>query len=236
MISKLSFAVLSLFFAAALTSGLPVATAQDAAAIEAHPATKVVREYLNMILARKWDKSADIVDAESLKGLHKDYVDRVKHASTMDEEESMVRRVGVSTVEQVEQMKPRDFYTAYHEGLQDRYKVSEEALDIIRKTLTIKLLSLAQEDEKTVHILVRTKHSTGKVIIENLELISLLKHGEKWQVALNEQAPKATPLEGAGGDAAKPPAKPPVRPALDPVKPSPPKPRPSAKPSKPKAP
>jgi hypothetical protein len=222
MISRFRFLLLAISGAAVLSAGMPQATAQ-AVDPETHPASKVVKEYLSMILARQWNKSADIVDEASLAGLHKDYVDRIKGARTMDDEEALIRRVGKSTMDEVAKMKPRDFYTAYHEGLQERYKVDEAVLNIIRKTLTIRLLSAGQENERTVHILVRTKHSNGKAVIENLELVSLLKNGEKWQVALNEQAPKVTPVEGAGNAGAAKTVDP-VKPATAPKPATPPKP------------
>lgn len=223
MISRCRFLVISLFGVALLNGSMPRAAAQ-AVDPETHPASKVVSEYLTMILARQWNKSADIVDTASLKGLQEDYLKRIGAAPTMDDEENMVRRVGKGSVEEVKGMTPREFYTAYHAGLQERYKVDEEVLKTIRDTLTIKQLSLAQEGDRTVHILVRTKHSNAKVMIENLELVSLVKNGDKWQVALNEQAPKVTPLAGAaGGTKAPDPGKlaDPVKPATDPVKPAP---------------
>ncbi len=188
------------------------ATAQaDSAALDAHPTAKVVRDYLAMILARQWNKSAEILDAGSLKGLQDDYVTRLKNARTIDDEEAMTRRVGKGTLEEVAKMAPRDFYTAYHSGLQERYKVTEEVLDTIRKSLEIRLLSIAEEDPKLTHVLVRTRHSNGKARVENLELISLRKNGEKWQVALSEQAPRAIPLEAGRVPGASPGT------ALDPV-------------------
>jgi hypothetical protein len=45
---------------------------------------------------------------------------------------------------------------------------------------------------------VRTKHANDKVRIENLELISLIKTGNRWLVGLNEQMPKITTLDGKG--------------------------------------
>ena len=191
-----------------------------------HPAAKVVEEYLKMIITRQWKKSADIVDEKSMEVLHQDYVARTGQARTMDEEESMVRRVGKSTIEEVKAMKPREFYTAFHEGLQDRYKVEEAKLEIIRKSITMTVLSVAQETDRLAHVLVRAKYSTGENLIERLELVSLLKNGEKWQVALNEQAPKSTPVEGA----AKPAGTAPAKPAVDPVKPVKPAPKPTVKP------
>lgn len=182
---------------------------------ETHPAGKVVKEYLGMILSRQWNKSADIVDETSLAGLQQDFMERVRGARTMDDEEALLRRVGKSTIAEVQKMGPREFYTAYHQGLQERYKVDENVLNVIRKTLSIKLLSAAQENDRLVHILVRTKHSNGKAEIENLELVSLVKNGDRWQVGLNAQAPKITPVKGAEGEAGTPAPR-----TADPVKPA----------------
>jgi hypothetical protein len=128
-------------------------------------------------------------------------------------------------------MKPREFYTAYNTGLQKEHQVSDEVLAIVRKTLNFKVLSVAQEDEKTVHILVRTKHENGKVRFESLDLISLLKNGDKWLIAPNQQAPKVTKLDGSS--AAEPPKTvDPVKKPVDPVKPAaPPKSNPKRKPN-----
>ena len=198
--------------------------------MDSHPAAKVVRDYLNYVLQREWSKSADLVEPKSLETLQKDYIERVKRAQTMDEEEMMLRRVGKASLDDVAALAPREFYSAYHKGLQDRMQVSEETLERVKKSLTMKILSIAPEGDDRVHVLVRTKHSNEKLQIENLELISLLRIKDRWVVGLNEQVPKVTELKGgapAGGpapanaDPAAPdpaPKKPdPVKPALKPV-------------------
>lgn len=241
MTSRFRLFVLALSTAAVSMTGAPRAAAQTTPAADPaeHPAAKVVKEYLAMIITRQWKKSADIVDEKSMEVLHNDYVARTEKARTMDEEESMIRRVGKSTIKEVAAMKPREFYTAFHEGLQVSYKVEDAKLDVIRKTITMKVLSVVEETERLAHVLVRAKYSTGEADIERLELVSLLKNGGKWQVALNEQAPKAKRLDGAegpgkGADPAKPagPADPvtPVKPSVDPVKPAKPAAKPPVKP------
>jgi hypothetical protein len=185
-----------------------------------------VQQYLEMILLRQYDKSADIMDEKSLASLQAEYVERIRRAPTMDDEDLMIRRLGKSTANEVAAMKPRDFYTAYNTGLQQEHVVSDEVLAIVRKTLNFKVLSVAQETDKTVHVLVRTKHSNGKVLFESLDLISLVKNGEKWQIAPNQQAPKVTPLDGAGGAKSVDPVRstdPVKKPTAAPVKPAPPK-------------
>ena len=213
MTSRFRIFILALFSAATFAGTAPRASAQ-AADLEQHPAAKVVRAYLGMIITRQWKQSVDIVDEKSMQVLHEDYVARLKQSPTMDEEEGMVRRVGKSSVEEVQAMKPKEFYTAFHEGLQERYKVEEDKLELIRKTITMKVLSIAEETPTLAHVLVRAKYSTGERIIERLELVSLVKPADKWLVALNEQAPKTTALDGTP-DGPKP-----VKPAVDPVKPS----------------
>ncbi len=179
------------------------------------PSSKIDKSFLKGAYKRLKSWGLEVVFAKHAGSSNGTYAGNIRQRledlqEAMDDEEAMVRRVGKGSVEEVTKMSAREFYTAYHNGLQERYKVDEEVLKVIRESLSIKLLSLAQEGDRTVHILVRTKHSNGKVFIENLELISLLKNGEKWQVALNEMAPKVTPLDG----------KTPVRPSADPVKPA----------------
>ena len=193
--------------------------AEDDPKVTAHPAAKVVREYLQLVLQRDWNKSAALVEPLSLKQLHADFLIRLKKAPTMDDEQLMTKRVGKETYTEVENMAPISFYTAYHEGLQERWKVSPEVIKKVRDSLTIRLLSLGEEDPSHVHILVRTKHSTDKALIENLELLSLVKIDGAWKIALNEQAPKVTPLESALAPA--PPSAEPEKKPVDPVKPAP---------------
>lgn len=201
------------------------APAQDDPKVTAHPASKVVREYLQLVLQRDWNKSAILVEPNSLKQLHSDFLQRLKKAPTMDDELLMTKRVGKETYTQVESMAPIAFYTAYHEGLQERWKVSPEVIKKVRDSLTVRLLSIGEEDSGRVHILVRTSHSTDKALIENLELISLLKIEGNWKVTLNGQEPRITPLDSAL--APPPPSAKPAAKSLDPVKPAP---KPAAKP------
>ncbi|MES2707566.1 MAG: hypothetical protein V4726_13295 [Verrucomicrobiota bacterium] len=173
-------------------------TAAESAKLEGNPAAKVVKEYLQLMLQREWVKSAALVEPASLTQLLADYVKRLKAAPTMDDEEEMIRRAGKKTLEEVAAMPPADFYAAYHQGIQERYKVPPEVIKKVRESLVLKVLSIAQEDDSHVHVLVRTKHSNDKAIFESLELVSLVKVGDAWKVGLNEQAPRVTPLEGAG--------------------------------------
>ncbi len=185
-------AVLAGFSALILTSH-----AQDDPAVTAHPASKIVKDYLQLVLQREWTKSASLVEPNSLRQLHSDFLQRLKKAPTMDDEAEMTRRVGKASYDQVKEMSPTAFYTAYHEGIQERWKVSPEVIKKVRDSLQVRLLSIGVEDTAHVHILVRTKHANDKATIENLELISLTKIEGAWKVALNEQAPKITPLDGA---------------------------------------
>ena len=210
-----------LLLALALLTPL-AAPAQDDPKATAHPASKVVRDYLQLVLQRQWNQAANLVEPDSLKQLHADFLRRLKAAPTMDDEQEMTRRVGKETFTEVEKMAPLAFYNAYHEGLQERWKVSPEIIKKVRDSLTVRLLSLGEEDPAHVHILVRTKHSNDKAIIENLELISLTKLEGAWKVALNEQAPRITPLDQAPDPA----------PASEPSPEPAPAPKPAPKPAK----
>ena len=188
-----------------LITGLQV-SAQDDPKVLAHPATKVVRDYLQLVLQREWNKSAALVEPRSLDQLHKDFLNRLKKAPTMDDEAEMISRVGKKTLAEVESMSPLLFYIAYHQGIQERWKVSPEVIKKVRDSLKVRFLCIGEEDAEHVHILVRTKHSNEKALIENLELLSLIKVSGNWKVALNEQAPRITPL-----DSALPPSAPPAK-------------------------
>ena len=209
------FALIGLVFPAA---------AQDD--FDKHPATKVVREYLNYILKRDWEKSAALVEPKSLETLVKDYAARVKRAPTMDDERAMCDRLGKTSPEQVEAMSPVSFYVTYHKSIQDKYKVTPELMKTVQDSLKMRLLSIGEEDADHVHVLVRTTHSNGKVNISNLEMVSLVKVNGAWKVGLNEQAPRVTPIggeaESAGAEA--PPAAPKkteAKPAAAPAKETP---------------
>jgi len=215
MTTRFRFLVSALLGAAALSVAVPCALAQ-APAVPSHPAVKVVNDYLGMILTRQWKKSADIVDEASMRTLKDDYVGRIKQSRTMDDEESMVRRVGKSTVEEVDKMSPREWYSAYNDGLRQKYQVEDDKLAEIRKTISLKTLSIAEDEGgKLVHILVKATYSTGDAHVERLDLTTLRNNGGKWQVVLDGQAPKITPLKSDAGPAGPS--------SVDPVKPTGPK-------------
>ena len=212
MTTRFRILVSTLLGVAALTVAVPTASAQ-APAVD-HPAVKVVNEYLNQILTRQWKKSADIVDEASMKVLKDDYVARIKQARTMDDEEAMVKRVGKASLEEVTKMSPREWYSAYNDGLRERYNVPEERLAEIRRTIKLKTMSVAEDEGgRMVHILVKASYSTGEAAVERLDLTTLRNNGGKWQVVLDGQAPKITPLNGGAAPAGPAP--------VDPVKPAP---------------
>lgn len=198
-----------------------VPTAAETAKMEANPAVKVVRNYLQLMLQREWSKSAALVDPASLKQMLADYLKRLDVAPTMDDEAEMTRRVGKKSMEEVKAMNPVDFYMAYHQGLQERYNVPPEIMEKVRASLELRVLSVAQEDETHAHVLVRTKHSNDKAVFESLELVSLVKIGDTWKVGLNEQSPRITPAGEDGTPAPTPPAEGP--------KPAGPKPKPRSR-------
>jgi len=234
MTSRFRILLSALLGVAALTTAVPSALAQTPATD--HPAVKVVNDYLGMILTRQWKKSADIVDDASMKVLKDDYVGRTKLARTIDDEEAMVKRVGKSTLEEVEKMSPREWYAAYNDGLRQKYQVEDDKLAEIRRTIKLKTMSIAEDEGgKVVHILVKATYSTGEAAIERLDLTTLRNNAGKWQVVLDGQSPKITPLNGGAGPVR--PAADPVRPASDPVKPAtPPKTAPKPNNTKPKRP
>lgn len=173
--------------------------AQANAKIEAHPATQVVLSYLRYAMAQEWTKSVALLEPESVTDLRVRYIERIKQASTIDEEIAMVRKLDRNSFSEVEKMTDTDFYIAYHKGVQDRFDVTPEILEQIRKSMGVKLLSLAEETvegQDYAHILVRTKHENRDREVSSLDMISLIKLDGKWKVTLLAQRPLVKPIEG----------------------------------------
>jgi hypothetical protein len=178
-------------------ASLPLA-AQSNAQIEGHPATQVVLSYLRYAMAQDWTKSVALLEPESVTDLRVRYLERIKQASTIDEEIAMVRKLNCNNLSEVEKMTDVDFYIAYHKGVQDRFEVTPEILEQIRKTMGVKLLSLGEETvegKDYTHVLVRTKHQNRDREVSSLDMISLVKIDGKWKVTLLAQRPLVKKLE-----------------------------------------
>ncbi len=208
MITALTRRLSTTFLAATvlglLLLGPSTAPAAGEKSLESHPAAKIVNDYLQLILAREWAKSGDLVEPKSLQSLQADFIRRVERAPTMDDEENLLKRVGKSSIDDVKKLDPKAFYTAFHLGLQDQMKVTPEAMAAVKKSLAMKVLSVAEEDATHMHVLVRTKHNNDKGSMTNLELVSLVKVGDAWKVGLNEQMPRFVPKEATPEEPAKP--------------------------------
>ena len=191
---------------------------------EKHPAAQVVVKFLRLSVNRDYDQAAELIAPASLATLKADYVKKVKNPRTaMDEAGAMCRAVGVENETAMEAMTPVSFYTAYNQGMQRRYNVTDEVNQRIADSLELNILSVAEEGGTLAHFLVRTQHQTMSNQVSHLEVISLLRQGSQWLVSLGEKEPKYSPL-GAVVPAAVPatPAalKPSVPPAVPPAKPS----------------
>jgi hypothetical protein len=173
--------------------------AQEASAeIENHATVKVVKAYLGYMLEQNWSGSSQLVEPKSLEDLRNDYVKRVKSTATLDEEKMVVEKFGVTKLEDIEKLSGAQFYVTYHKLLKERSPADPEVVKKVRESMKLRILSLALENEKLAHVLVRTKHNNSKVVIESVEVISLVKVGDKWMVGLNEQSPKVTPYKPEG--------------------------------------
>jgi|GEM_PF-2002875 len=181
---------------------------------EKHPAAQVVVKFLRHSVNREYDKAADLIVPASLTTLRADYLTKVKSPRIgLDEATAMCKAVGVEEERGIEAMTPRDFYTAYNLGMQRRYHVTDEVNQRIAESLELNMLSVAEEGPGLVHFLVRTQHHTMANAVRHLEIISLVRDGGNWLVALGEQEPKYTPLSPAAKvppPAGKAPAAPPA--------------------------
>jgi hypothetical protein len=187
---------------------------------EKHPAAQVVVKFLRLSVNRDYAQAAELIAPASLAILKADYVKKVKNPRTaMDEAGAMCRAVGVENETAMEAMTPVSFYTAYNQGMQRRYNVTDEVNQRIADSLELNILSVAEEGATLAHFLVRTQHQTMSNQVSHLEVISLLRQGSQWLVSLGEKEPKYSPL-GAVVPAAVPPAKTELKPQAPVVVPS----------------
>jgi hypothetical protein len=186
---------------------------------EKHPAAQVVVKFLRLSVNRDYAQAADLIAPASLATLKADYVKKVKNPRTaMDEAGAMCRAVGVENETAVEAMTPVSFYTAYNQGMQRRYNVTDEVNQRIADSLELNILSVAEEGATLAHFLVRTQHQTMSNQVSHLEVISLQRQGSQWLVSLGEKEPKYSPL-GAVVPAAVSPAKTEIKPSAPPAVP-----------------
>jgi hypothetical protein len=187
---------------------------------EKHPAAQVVVKFLRLSVNRDYAQAADLIAPASLATLKADYVKKVKNPRTaMDEASAMCRAVGAENETAVEAMTPVSFYTAYNQGMQRRYNVTDEVNQRIADSLELNILSVADEGATLAHFLVRTQHQTMSNQVSHLEVISLQRQGSQWLVSLGEKEPKYSPLGGVV-PAAVPPAKTGLKPQAPPAVPS----------------
>jgi hypothetical protein len=190
---------------------LAAAPAFADATADAHPASKVVRDYNQCMLTEAWDKAAALIEPESMDTLRDDYVERAKRPGvmTLDDEKLLLEKFAVKDLDDIKKVEGKKFYTTYHAIVKAQKPVPEEALKRVRDTTKITILGVIDEKElKKAHVLVRSKYDNGKANVENLELISLVLIDGKWLVGLNEQTPKVTPGSLAGPAPKAPAAKP----------------------------
>ena len=186
---------------------------------EKHPAAQVVVKFLRLSVNRDYDQAAELIAPASLATLKADYVKKVKNPRTaMDEASAMCRAVGVENETAMEAMTPVSFYTAYNQGMQRRYNVTDEVNQRIADSLELNILSVAEEGGTLAHFLVRTQHQTMSNQVSHLEVISLLRQGSQWLVSLGEKEPKYSPL-GAVVPAAVPATPPALKPSVPPAVP-----------------
>jgi hypothetical protein len=197
-IAQMKFIRTLTILTASLLFNLAPASAQESnPEFDNNPAVKVVKEYLKCMLEQDWTGSSKLVEPKSLEDLRDDYVKRVKNTASLDEEKMVVEKFKVSRLEDIEKQSGSEFYVAYHRLLKERTPVEPAVLKKVRDSMKLRILSVAMETDKLCHILVRTKHNNDRVNVESIEVLSMVKLGDKWVVGLNEQTPKITPIQAS---------------------------------------
>lgn len=176
---------------------LPGKSQEPGADLENHASVKVVKEYLKHMLEQNWEESGKLVEPKSLNELRDDYVRRVKKTASLDDEKLVLSKFNVKDLEDIQKMSGITFYATYHKLLKDRTPVDPIVLKKVRDSMKMRILSVAKDTDTLVHVVIRTKHNNDKVVVESMEVISLVKVGDRWMVGLNEQTPKISPIKEA---------------------------------------
>jgi hypothetical protein len=159
---------------------------------EQKAAEKVVVSYLDLALRHDWASATKLVEPASLAGVKDGWLERAERAPTIDDEMRIVRSVGKESLDEVRAMPPAEFYAAYHAALAQRFNLTEARIKSIADSLKLRVLAIAMETDSLVHVLVRTTHADEDRHVSKLELVSLVKAGDRWLVSLDEQGPKVT--------------------------------------------
>ncbi len=172
-----------------------------------HPATGLVKTYLQTVAKQDWKSVSDMLLPTFLERRRLSLINNVKNSETMSVEAAKLAMLGVKDVKDLEKMTPQEAFIADREAVHKRMKVTPEDLKKKQESLSINVLGLVPEDSgKIVHALVRTTQDTTKVKIDELLLVSLIQDkgdAKKWYIVPDMQQPIATEL-GAAKPAAAP--------------------------------
>jgi hypothetical protein len=193
-------APLSVALALALAAAAPASGAERvliAKSAEQKAVEKVVVDYLDSALRHDWASATKLVEPASMASVQDGWLKRAELAPTIDDEMRIVRSMGKGSLDEVKAMPPAEFYAAYHAALAQRFNLTEARIKTIADSLTLRVLAIAMETDSLAHVLVRTTHDDEDRHVSKLEVVSLVKAGDRWLVSLDEQGPKVT-RDGGG--------------------------------------
>lgn len=186
--------LLALFFLATVARG-------DAPPLNAqHPAVKKARLYVEAIVARDWKTCASMLLPAALEWKKSDALAALTSA-THERRAELLEFYGVKSPADLERLSAGDFYVVERTAT---YRPQNLPLDSFARqleTLKTDLLSVAAEEEnRFIHVLMRTHRETSDLRIHELMLISVLQDDSdqsRWHIVPDSLLPVAQPLGAA---------------------------------------
>jgi hypothetical protein len=167
-----------------------------------HPASALVVKYLTAVVHQDWETAGGMLSLGSLEKKLLETVEIIKNAPTMTEEATMLAKLGVKDLSELQQMSPVIFYAAERAAVHQRMSVDPAILERKKESLKITVVGLSgEDDDRIVHAVVRTSQETLKERIQELFLISLERRGEgeekSWVIVPDMMRPVAERIDGA---------------------------------------
>lgn len=155
-----------------------------------HPAYKVAEKYLRAIQLHEWEEAVDLVETKSLENLKTFQHQYLLKAPTINEEQELLRLLGMSAISDLDDMEPREVFIRRNQAKVKRLLDPEKHVADVKESLVMKTLGTAPEGADQVHVVIRKEFIIGDRAFSELPLVSLVKEGTVWKVSLDAQEPK----------------------------------------------
>ena len=150
---------------------------------------KVAEAYLRAVAFQSFEKAAGYVEPSSLENIKKAQLNVMDKVTNDRRREFLLRRLGLSTVDQLKALTPVQSFVARSRAQYGRSPRTKSADEQLKKTLKFRFLGSVSEGGDLVHVLFRHTHDRFNRKVTLFDMISLTKIDGKWKVSLTAQEP-----------------------------------------------